>query len=78
MLKFKKKLTNLSKDDLAELIKRTELINQHILIAQALELQKRLWLSEQFKKLGLNSEEKYEIDFSTGAITETKKPIKKD
>lgn len=68
-----KKLTNLSKEDLAELIKRSELINQNLLIAQALELQKRIWLQECFKRLGLNPELRYQIDFKDGAVTEAKK-----
>jgi len=63
----------MSKEDLAELIKRSELINQNLLIAQALELQKRVWLHECFKRLGLNPEEKYQIDFKNGAITEATK-----
>ena len=65
-----KKLTNLSKEDLAELIKRAELINQNILIAQALELQKNIWLNGCLKKLGLNLEKKYQIDFKNGEIKE--------
>jgi len=74
----KKKLTNLAKEDLAELIKRTELINQELLIAQALELQKRVWLQGCFQKLGLDLNKKFEIDFKDGAITEVKEPEKNE
>jgi len=75
---FNKKLTNLSKVDLAELIKRKELVNQHILIAQALELQTIIWLNECYKKLGLNPQLTYSIDPKNGAITEVKEPKKDD
>jgi len=34
----------LTKEDLEELRKRTELINQYILIAQALEMQKQIFV----------------------------------
>ena len=75
---FNKKLTNLTKEDLAELIKRVELINQYSLVAQALELQRRVWLNGCLQKLGLGSEKKYSIDLKNGAITESKEPIKNE
>lgn len=74
----RKKLTNLSKDDLAELIKRVELINQYLLVAQSLELQKRVWLNECLKKLGLDLNKRYEIDYKNGAIKEAKEPTKNE
>ena len=71
----KKKLTNLSKDDLAELTKRIQLINEHILIAQALDLQKRFWLNSCLEKLGLDIKKQYSIDFKDGAITEAEPKV---
>ena len=77
MLK-RKKLTNLSKTDLAELIKRVELINQHILIAQALEAQKNVWINQQLKDLGLDLDKRYNINFKDGRIKEAKDEPKKN
>ena len=62
---FNKKLKS---EHLTELVKRVELINEHILISQALELQRRIWLQERFKELGIDIEKKYEINFKTGEI----------
>ena len=75
---FKKKLTNLAKDDLAELNKRNELINQYILTAQALDLQKRFWLNDKLEKLGLDPKKQYRIDNKDGAITEETDEPKKN
>ena len=74
MFNKKKKLTNLSKVDLAELIKRVEMENQQMLIAQALMTQRRIWLNECLMKLGLNMSNKYEIDFNDGAVKEKEEP----
>ena len=74
MLKRKK----LAKTDLAELIKRAELVNQHILIAQALEAQKNVWINQQLKDLGLDLGKKYNINFKDGKIKEAKDEPKKN
>lgn len=66
----------LEKIDLEELRKRTELINQHILISQALEAQKQQFLLSRFSKYGLDISKQYDIDLKTGKITEAKKPQK--
>jgi len=62
----------LSKEDLLELRKRVELINQHILIAQALELQKQIFITNILPKYGCDMNKKYNIDLKTGKITEIK------
>ena len=66
----------LDKTDLEELRKRTELINQHVLISQALETQKQQFLLNRFSKYGLDITQEYDIDLKTGKISETKKPHK--
>jgi len=76
MFNKKKKLTNLSKVDLAELIKRKELVNQYLLVIQGLNLQNTLWLNECFKKLGLDPRSLYDVDFKNGAVTEAEKETK--
>ena len=63
----------LDKTDLEELRKRTELINQHVLISQALETQKQQFLLSRFSKYGLDITQEYDIDLKTGKITEAKK-----
>ncbi len=72
---FNKKL---AKIDLSELIKRAELINQHVLIARALEMQKNMWINERLKNLGFDLGKRYEINFKNGEIKEKKDEPKKD
>ena len=66
---FEKKL---SKEDLEELRKRTELVNQHILIAQALEMQKQIYIRNLLPKYRLDGNKNYNINFKNGKITESK------
>ena len=66
---FNKKL---DKIDLEELRKRTELINQYISIAQALEIQKQMFLRDILPKYGLDLNKSYDIDLKTGKITKIK------
>ena len=66
---FEKKL---SKKDLEELRKRTELVNQHILIAQALEMQKQIYIRNLLPKYGLDGNKNYNINLKNGKITELK------
>ena len=66
---FEKKL---SKEDLEELRKRTELVNQHILIAQALEMQKQIYIRNLLPKYKLDGNKNYNINFKNGKITESK------
>lgn len=65
---FTKKL---DKTDLDELRKRQELIHQHQLIAQALEVQKQQFILGRFSKYKLDPNQKYDIDLKTGRIKET-------
>jgi len=62
----------LEKTDLEELRKRTELINQHILISRALEAQKQQFLISRFSKYELDITKQYDIDLKTGKITGAK------
>lgn len=64
---FAKKL---EKTDLEELRKRQELIHQHQLIAQALEVQKQQFILGRFPKYKLDPNRKYDIDLKTGRIKE--------
>lgn len=64
---FTKKL---DKTDLDELRKRQELIHQHQLIAQALEVQKQQFILSRFPKYKLDGNRKYDIDLKTGRIKE--------
>ena len=69
---FTKKL---DKTDLEELRKRQELIHQHQLITQALEVQKQQYIMSHFPKYRLDPNRKYDIDLKTGRITEAKPNI---
>jgi len=66
---FSKKL---DKTDLEELRKRVELINQHLLIAQALETQRQNFLLNKYSKYRLDASKIYDIDLTTGRIKEVK------
>lgn len=66
---FKKKI---SKEELIELKKRSELINSYKLVAEALEIQKNFYLRNILPKYGCNANENYNIDFETGAINKVK------
>ena len=67
---FNKKI---SKEELIELRKRSELINSYKLVADALEIQKDFYLRNILPKYGCNANENYGIDFKTGAISKVKK-----
>lgn len=67
---FKKKL---DKIDLEEIRKRQEMINQHTLIAQALESQKQAFILGRFHKYGLDPTKEYSFDLKKGKITESEK-----
>ena len=66
---FEKKL---KKEDLEELRKRTELINQYILVAQALEMQKQIFIRNLLLKYRLDANKNYNINLKNGKITEAK------
>ncbi len=73
---FNRKI-KLDQEDLEELRKRTELINQHILISQALETQKQSFLMSRFSKYGLDITKQYDIELKNGRVTEIKPAAKK-
>jgi len=62
----------LTKKDLEELRKRTELVNQHILIAQALEMQKQIFIRNLLPKYNCDLNKNYNIDLRSGQIKEVK------
>lgn len=67
----------LNQGDLEELRKRAELINQHILISNALEVQKQVYIRGILPKYGLDLNRNYEIDLKTGQIKLVKEEPKK-
>ncbi len=67
---FEKKLKT---ENLEELRKREELILSYRLVADALELQKRIYLNGILPKYGCDLNKNYDIDPKTGRIKETKK-----
>ena len=62
----------LKKEDLDELRKRTELINQKILTAQALDIQKKIYIRSILPKYKLDPNQNYEIDLRNGLIKKAK------
>ena len=62
----------LTKEDLEELRKRTELINQHILISQALKMQKQIFTINLLPKYNCDLNKNYNIDLRSGQIKEVK------
>ena len=66
---FEKKL---KKEDLEELRKRTELINQYILVAQALEIQKQIFIKNLLPKYKCDMNKNYNINLRSGQIKEVK------
>jgi len=68
---FGKKLTI---EDLEELKKKEEHIRQYISVAQALEVQKQLFIKRLMPKYGLDMNENYTIDLKSGKIVKAKPP----
>jgi len=66
---FEKKL---SKEDLEELRKRTELINSFILVSQSLEIQKQIYIRNILPKYNCDLNKNYNIDLRSGQIKEVK------
>ena len=67
---FSKKL---SLEDLEELRKRIELINQYKLIVKSLELSNQIYLRNILPKYGLDINKNWEVDCKDGKIKEVKK-----
>jgi len=68
----------LKQEDLEELRKRTDLINQYILVANALEVQKQVYIRGILPKYGMDMNKNYEIDLKTGQITKVKEEKPKE
>lgn len=58
----------LSKEDLEELRKRSEMINQHKLLVQSLELQTQLFIKGLLPKYHCDLNKDYEVDLKSGKI----------
>lgn len=69
---FTKKLDSTDRE---EIRKRQEMIHQHQLIAQALEVQKQQYITSLFPKYRLDPRRQYDIDLKTGRITEAKRQL---
>ena len=67
----------LSKEDLIELRKRTELINSSILVSQSLEIQKQIYIRNILPKYNCDLSRNYNINLKNGKITEIKENVQK-
>ena len=65
----------IDQEDLVEIKKREELINQHILIAQALQNEMRGFLGSKMSKYGLDSQKNWSFNTKNGTIEEVKQPM---
>ena len=59
--------------ELSELRKRQELINQHLIIANALKNDLQAWINERLKTYGFEEGKLWTIEMSNGRVTEVKK-----
>ena len=59
--------------ELSELRKRQELINQHLLTANALKNDLQAWINERLKTYGFEEGKLWTIEMSNGRVTEAKK-----
>ena len=64
---FKRKV---SREDLEELRKRTELFNQYSLLTEGLRVQNQIYIGNLLPKYGCDMNKNYNIDLKTGEITE--------
>ena len=71
---FNKKL---NKNDLEEVRKRVELVNQHLLIAKALNNDNQRFITGLLPKYQCDMNKKYTIDLKTGTIVLDKNKEKK-
>lgn len=67
---FKRK--KIDSDDLKDIKKRMELRDQHILIAQALDGELRVFLNSKMTKYGLDGNKNWNFDVKSGTIKELK------
>lgn len=70
-LKKKKKI---EKEDLVEITRREELINQYILIARSLQNEMRGFLRSKMLKYELDDKKDWQFDTKSGTIAEVKEP----
>lgn len=68
-----KKRKRIEEEDLIEIKKREELMNQHILIVQALQNELRGFLGSKLSKYGLDSQKDWTFDTKSGTIKEVKR-----
>jgi len=59
----------LDKEDLRELQKRQEQINEHTLVVQLLQGAIQQWIQLKLSKYGLDAQKQYEVNPLTGKIT---------
>ena len=59
--------------EIEELRKRQELINQHLIIANALENDLQNWINAKLKEQGMEEGKLWNISMDDGRITEAKK-----
>ena len=69
-----KKRKQIEEEDLKEITKREELINQHVLIVQSLQNELRGFLSSKMSKYGLDGQKDWQFDTKSGTIKEMKRP----
>lgn len=65
-----KRANKIEEEDLIETRKREELINQHILIVQALQSEMRGFLGSKMSKYGLDGQKNWIFDTKSGTIKE--------
>ena len=66
---FKKRL---NKNDLEELRKRSEMVNQYVLVVESLKLQIQIYIKNLLPKYGVDMNKNYGIDLKNGVIKESK------
>ena len=59
--------------EISELRKRQELINQHLIIANALKNDLQAWINAKLKEYGFEEGKLWNIEMSDGKVTEAKK-----
>jgi len=59
--------------ELSELRKRQELINSHLIIANALKNDLQAWINQKLKEQGFEEGKLWTIEMSNGRVTEAKK-----
>lgn len=64
----------LSPRNLSEFQRKENLIKEYYTVYLALELQKRVWLTNVIKEMGLSDEKVYNVDNKSGIISEVEQP----